>query len=201
MSLKIPSKKISLVIILTGFIFLIFAFNFKRLTEGGVMLFNGPEKIKPANVQENSKLTMRLKIPVINVDAQVESLGLTSAGAMATPKKPDNVAWFNLGPRPSDKGSAVIAGHYGWENGKAAAFDNLSKLHQGDKIYFEDVKGVTTTFVVREIKNYDSNADAKDVFNSNDNKSHLNLITCEGVWDKISKSYSGRLVVFTDKEI
>jgi len=35
---------------------------------------------------------------------------------------------------------------------------------------------------------------------SSDAKAHLNLITCEGVWDKVSKSYSKRLVVFTDRE-
>lgn len=28
----------------------------------------------------------------------------------------------------------------------------------------------------------------------------LNLINCEGAWDKISKSYSKWLVIFTDKE-
>ena len=51
------------------------------------------------------------------------------------------------------------------------------------------------------IKKYDPNADAKDVFNLNDGKAHLNLITCVGIWNKIKKSRSERLVVFTDREI
>jgi hypothetical protein len=59
---------------------------------------------------------------------------------------------------------------------------------------------MTTTFVVRESRSFNPNADASDVFNSNDEKSHLNLITCEGSWNKDSKSYSQRLVIFTDKE-
>ena len=79
-------------------------------------------------------------------------------------------------------------------------FDNLYKLTPGDKIYVEDEKGATTTFVVRESQKYNPNADALKVFISNDGKSHLNLITCEGVWDKVFKSYSKRLVVFADKE-
>jgi hypothetical protein len=53
--------------------------------------------------------------------------------------------------------------------------------------------------VVREIQRYDPNADASSVFSSNDGKSHLNLITCEGIWDEVSQSYPQRLVIFTDK--
>jgi len=32
---------------------------------------------------------------------------------MDLPKERANVAWFNLGPRPGENDSAVIAGHYG----------------------------------------------------------------------------------------
>ncbi|MDO8558807.1 MAG: class F sortase [bacterium] len=87
--------------------------------------------------------------------------------------------------------------HYG----EGSVFDNLNKLRKGDVLYIEDDKGVIVSFVVRESRNYDPNADASDIFNLNDGKPHLNLITCEGVWDEASKSYSKRLVVFTDKEI
>ena len=64
----------------------------------------------------------------------------------------------------------------------------------------EDENGMITTFVVREIRTYDKDEYAPDVFILDDDKAHLNLITCIGFWDKVSKSYSKRLVVFTDKE-
>ena len=150
--------------------------------------------------QAGSGLPARLTIPKINVDAAVEQVGLAPDGAMDVPKGPDDVAWFNLGKRPGDVGSAVMAGHFGWKNGIPAVFDNLNKLQKGDNIYVEDEKGVVTTFIVREIRTYDQNADAGSVFSSSDGKVHLNLVTCEGVWDKIQKSYSNRLVVFADKE-
>lgn len=143
---------------------------------------------------------VRLKIPVINVDASIEYVGLTSAGAMDVPKGPSDVAWFDLGPRPGEDGSAVISGHYGWKNNIPAVFDYLSKLQKGDQLYIEDENGVVTTFVVRDSRSYGERADATDVFNSSDGKAHLNLVTCEGVWNKLTKSYSKRLVVFTDRE-
>jgi LPXTG-site transpeptidase (sortase) family protein len=146
------------------------------------------------------KYTIRLKIPEINVDIVVEQLGLTIDGFMDASKDPASAAWFALGPRPGEKGSAVISGHYGWKNGMPAIFDNLHKLVKGDRLYVEDEKGAITTFVVQEIRTYGQNDDVSAVFTSSDGKAHLNLITCEAVWDKVSKSYSNRLVVFSDKE-
>jgi LPXTG-site transpeptidase (sortase) family protein len=143
---------------------------------------------------------MRLRIPSINVDATFEYVGITPDGAMDVPKDPHEVGWFNLGPRPGENGSAVIAGHYGWKEGKGAVFDTLYKVRVGDKIYVEDSKGEVVTFVVRESRRYDPEADASGVFSSSDGKAHLNLVTCEGEWDEVSKSYSKRLVVFADKE-
>jgi LPXTG-site transpeptidase (sortase) family protein len=144
---------------------------------------------------------VRLKIPVINVNATVEYVGLTSNGEMDTPSGPTGVAWFELGPRPGEKGSAVIAGHYGrWKSGERSVFENLNKLKKGDVLYIEDDGGLTLTFTVRESRSYDPSADAFDVFSLNDGKSHLNLVTCEGVWNAASQTYSQRLVVFTDKE-
>jgi len=154
----------------------------------------------PKKEKINSDLPVRLKIPKINVDSAIEYVGLTDQGAMDVPSGPVDVAWFNLGPRPGESGSAVISGHYGWKNNIPAVFDNLYKLSMGDRVYVEYEKGIMTTFVVRELKSYDQNENAVDVFTSDDGIPHLNLVTCEGVWDKIKKSYSNRLVVFTDIE-
>jgi LPXTG-site transpeptidase (sortase) family protein len=147
-------------------------------------------------------LPVRLMIPKIKTDTALEQVGLTSQGAIDVPKGPINAAWFKLGPRPGDSGSAVITGHYGiWKNGTPTVFNNLYKLRKGDKIFIKDDKGKIISFAVREIKRYDQNADASEIFGSSDEGSHLNLITCEGTWNKVSKSYPKRLVVFADKEV
>lgn len=148
----------------------------------------------------NPGLSMRLRIPEINVDALVESVGLTSEGAMDTPKGPTNAGWFNQGPRPGEKGNSVIDGHSGWKNDIPAVFDDLNKLRQGDKIYIEKDMGVTVTFVVRELQTFGWNEAVPEVFSSSDEKAHLNLITCGGVWSALEKNYSNRLVVFADME-
>lgn len=143
---------------------------------------------------------IRLEIPVINVDSTIEYVGIDKDGAMGVPQGPSNVAWYNLGPRPGEVGSAVIDGHYGFKNGIPAVFDNLYKIKIGDKVNVLDNKGVITTFIVRKIAKYDPSADATQVFTSTDGKAHLNLITCTGTWNSVLQSHNSRLVVFTDKE-
>lgn len=145
-------------------------------------------------------LPTRLRIPEINVDSLVEFVGVTPFGTMGIPDGPVNVAWFEHGSRPGEVGNAVIAGHYGWKNNIQAVFDNLHNLQIGDRIYTEDAEGATVTFVVREIRLYDQSEDSSDVFISNDGKAHLNLITCEGPWNRNLKTRPSRLVVFADKE-
>lgn len=147
-----------------------------------------------------SGLPVRLKIPNIDIDVAIENVGLTPDGSMAVPKSTSTVGWFELGQRPGENGTAVIAGHYGPTNGKPSVFDNLSKLQEGGKIYIEDDRGITISFVIRKSDSYNPTADATQVFSSDDELSHLNLITCEGAWDKEKKNYSSRLVIFTDKE-
>lgn len=144
-------------------------------------------------------LPVRLKIPVIDVDSIVIPIGLTADGAMDIPQDPAEVAWYSLGPRPGEIGSAVIAGHLNWFQGQTGAFADLKQVEPGDIITVSDEDGVNITFVVREIRMYDAQADATDVFSSTDGKAHLNLITCDGVWDKDTSQYTERLVVFTDR--
>ena len=154
----------------------------------------------PPLIQARSGIPVHIKIPSINIDTAIEQVGIAPDGTMDVPKMPENTAWFDLGPRPGELGSAVIDGHSGYKDNKPAVFDNLNKLQKGDKIYVEDEFGVTNTFVVRELRSYDPKADASTIFGSNDNGIHLNLITCSGTWNETERTHSDRLVVFADKE-
>lgn len=153
-------------------------------------------------VQIDLKSSLQLKIPEINVNAVISTLGINPDGEMETPKDPRDVGWYKYGPSPGEVGSAVIAGHYGpWSGWEGSVFDNLAELRKGDKIYIEDGEGSKITFVVRELRTYDPVADALEVFNSSDGKPHLNLVTCKGEWNNFTNSYPLRLVVFSDREV
>ena len=149
--------------------------------------------------QASVGLPARLEIPKIKVDAALDYVGVTSNGELGVSAGPTNAAWYDRGPRPGQTGNAVIDGHFGYKNHIPAVFDNLHALQKGDKLYVKDIKGLTTTFIVRQLRTYGPNDYAPAVFRSSDGKAHLNLITCQGDWNQAQKSYSTRLVVFADK--
>lgn len=142
---------------------------------------------------------VRLEITRLSVNAPVIAVGLTSDNAMDIDKEDiSKTAWYRFGPKPGENGSAVIAGHYGWRDGQGSVFNNLHTLQPGDKILIYDEESLVYTFVVREVRRYNLNADTMEVFRSNDGKAHLNLITCDGSWNQSDQTYSDRLVVFSD---
>lgn len=141
-------------------------------------------------------LPVRLKIPKINVDANIQYVSMTAQGEMEVPNNTVDVGWFFPGTRPGDKGSAVIAGHVDGQDNTTGVFFNLNKLKPGDKLYVEDNLGKLTIFVVQYSRIYPPGY-ANEVFRSND-IARLNLVTCDGIWDGSQKSYTNRLVVFAN---
>lgn len=162
---------------------------------------NAQEDVVAPVVSADPADPIRIRIPTINVDAAIGSVGLTDEGAMDVPKNPVDTGWYEGGPRPGEAGSAAIAGHVDWLNGGDAVFTDLDQVKPGDMVMVENGAGEISSFVVREVRTYDPTADATEVFSSTDGESHLNLITCSGVWDTGAMQYSERLVVFTDKVI
>lgn len=176
-------------------VFAIFSFIFLRYFIHSAIKM----RVFQSSALRNSLLASptRLVIPGISVDADIEQVGVTPSGEMGVPNSAVRVGWFKLGPRPGEKGSAVMAGHFDGENGEPGVFMNLHKVKKGDKVIVEDGKGNSIVFIVRESRTYNSGY-ADEVFNSTDS-AHLNLITCDGLWHGTEKSYSKRLVVFTDQ--
>jgi len=148
---------------------------------------------------QKTETPLRLRIARIGVDAPIQDVGLAADGSMDVPTDPFETGWYELGPRPGEIGSAVIAGHVDSPTSAYAVFTDLEHLVIGDIITIETSEGILS-FRVREMRVYPANADATDIFMSTDGKAHLNLITCSGSWDTNTKQYTDRLVIFTDKD-
>ena len=186
-------------------VFIVILISFSGLLSTRVVLSNYVPRItKKVSIKDtiitNTDLPVYLRIPSINVNSEIYYVGLASDGSMDI-KMGDllRVAWYKLGPRPGEVGSAVIAGHYGWIGTQGSVFNNLHNLKPGDNVLVIGSRGNTTAFTVKKTKQYSYDANSFEVFKSNDNRSHLNLVTCYGTWIESKHTYSNRLVVFTDK--
>lgn len=143
----------------------------------------------------NHEAPLHLRIPSIGVDAVVQWVGLDDQGRMGVPTNYSDVAWYQPGAKPGNIGNAVIDGHLDSVHGPAV-FYRLSDLQPGAEIFVVTSDGTELRFVVDEIATYmTDNVPLTRVFGPAVG-SHLNLITCGGLFDWGTRSYDERLVVY-----
>lgn len=147
---------------------------------------------------ENPSLPVIVDIPKIAISTIVEQVGTDEGGRMGVPVEAANVGWFNLGAKPGEKGNAVLAGHLDTITGAPAVFYNLNLLEIGDEIVITEDKGKVLKFKVfdKQIYQFDD-FPVEQVFGESD-RSRLNLITCEGIFDQRSQNYSHRTVIYSE---
>lgn len=139
---------------------------------------------------------LRLIIPKLSINAQVQKTGINATGAMGVPTNFTDVAWYQYGTVPGEKGSAVLDGHVDNGLGLDGVFKHLGDITVGDEIDIETNNGNILRFIVSNVELYPYTEVPNDlIFNRND-RARLNLITCEGAWVKGERTYDHRLVVF-----
>lgn len=152
----------------------------------------------PVSENLNSEIgdPQTLIIPKLDINVEIEKVGYDEKNRMGVPSDWDGVGWFMYGPKPGATGKSVLAGHLDSPSG-AAIFWDLNKLSVGDEVHVIDQNGITRVFDVYNMETLsDEDFPVNDVFGSGPTPD-LNLITCEGTFDKNQKNYSHRLVVFT----
>jgi sortase (surface protein transpeptidase) len=150
-----------------------------------------PQSATPKPVAAPVSLT----IPLIGVQTQLITLGLTSAGALQVPSTTSVAGWYTGSPRPGAIGSAIIVGHIDSVSGPGVFF-RLSELTKGDKVYVKRADGTLVEFRVTSVQKY-----LKDHFPTEDvygpvPDPELRLITCGGAFDAATGHYLSNIVVY-----
>jgi sortase (surface protein transpeptidase) len=154
----------------------------------------GPAKAtKPA-----PSIPVYLSIPMLGVMTKVEHVGVDENNTMDIPADPLNVAWYKYGPVPGKQGNSVMDGHLDWYGLKEAVFYYLGKLKPGDRLYVRDDKGVDRAFTVtKQLVCPYNNCPIQEVFGPS-SAVRLNLITCNGTFNRNQQNYDKRLVIFSE---
>jgi LPXTG-site transpeptidase (sortase) family protein len=141
----------------------------------------------------------QLKIPKLGINAAVVSLGLTSGGAVDTPKNIWNAGWYNGSAKPGTDGAVFIDGHSSASRG--ALFGNLDKLVVGDQIQLERGDGSLITYRVAYTATVDRNAvDMASMMKPYGGAARgLNIITCVGKWIDSEKTLENRALVYAQQ--
>ncbi len=141
----------------------------------------------------------RLLIPAIGVNAAIEDVGIASSGDLGTPTRSPwtDTGWYMNGPRPGERGSAVIDGHLDRPGGLPAVFWRLHEVRAGNEVDVINSEGKMLRFRVTDVEYYQPrDAPIQQIF-GNTSGTYLNLITCAGDWIPIQHQTTLRLVVYT----
>jgi|SRR5271170_1491022 len=158
----------------------------------------GPIVAPPQSAAAVSKpiaAPVSLTIPLIGVQTNLITLGLTSDGELQVPSTTKVAGWYTGSPRPGAIGSAIIVGHIDGDN-LPGVFFRLDTLTRGDKIYIKRADGTLVEFRVTSVQEY-----LKDHFPTEDvygpvPDAELRLITCGGALDSAIHHYLSNIVVY-----
>lgn len=155
-------------------------------------------QIKENQLAKDEGITpVEIRIPTLDIEAEIEDVGILDNGQMGVPEDVNGVGWFEPGTNPGAIGNSVMAGHVDSKVGPAIFFD-LESLVPGDEIIIVSETGEELTFKVTDKESYDrKEAPIEQIFGATNSRS-LNLITCSGLFNREEGTHDERLVVYTE---
>ena len=145
----------------------------------------------------SSSLPARLIIPSLNINANIQYVGVNAQGNMRAPDNFTDISWYEYGTVPGMIGSAVMAGHVDNGLGLDGVFKHLSDLKVNDDIYIQTEGGTRLHFKVSDIEVYPYQSVPTETLFAQNDAARLNLITCEGSWVNGQDTYDHRIVIYT----
>jgi hypothetical protein len=139
-----------------------------------------------------------ISIPRIRVRAKTVALGLKPDGTAAVPPltEPELASWFDRGPTPGQRGTAVFFGHVDAKKVGPAVFYRIGALRPGNLIFVTLRDRKVAAFRVYSVALYRKSAFPTASVYSYTRWPTLRLITCGGAFDRRTQHYLGNIVVF-----
>jgi hypothetical protein len=138
----------------------------------------------------------RLTLPGLGITTTVVPVGVDDGGDLEIPDNPQTLGWWQDGATPGDdRGAVVIDGHVDSYRYGTGFFVSLRRLQSGDAVVLDGRNGARSDWTVGSAALYPRDALPYDQLFSHDGPPRLVLITCGGVFDRTSRSYSDNLVV------
>lgn len=137
----------------------------------------------------------RLKIPAIEIDAQISETAKKADGSLQVPDSYSEAGWYIHSPTPGEIGPAIITGHVDSYMGPAV-FYRLQELEPGAHISVYRKDGSVAVFRVEKVAVFSQSDFPTDEVYGNISYAGLRLITCGGSYDYFSGRYSHNVVVY-----
>jgi LPXTG-site transpeptidase (sortase) family protein len=140
----------------------------------------------------------KIRIPKIGIDSFVQQAGVDQNNQIAVPNNVHLAGWFVDSQKPGQNGLSIISGHVSGRT-TDGVFKELASLAPGDKFEVELGSGQVLQYTVVGLASAKTEDSASLLFSQKPNiKSQLNLITCDGPFDRAANQYTERLILYSE---
>jgi sortase (surface protein transpeptidase) len=154
------------------------------------------DSFRSVRTYEVVAVPVRLRIPAVHLDTPLLRLRRLADRTIAVPDNPSLAGWYEEGPRPGQRGPAVILGHVDSTRGPAVFF-RLTELSPGADVYVDREDGSTVGFRVVDVSQVPKTSFPTDLVYSPTLQPSLQLVTCGGSFDHHARSYRDNVIVYT----
>jgi hypothetical protein len=138
---------------------------------------------------------LSISIPAIGVSSALVPSGTLDDGTVAVPPDPSIAGWFTGGPKPGERGPAVIMGHVNSKKFGPGVFYRLREIPIGSVVTV-GTTGDPQQFIVQSVEQYPKNQFPTEAVYGPVPQPALRLITCGGSFDSSIGHYRDNIVVF-----
>ncbi|MBW5424003.1 class F sortase [Streptomyces sp. BG9H] len=158
----------------------------------------GNVELPPAHEPLAPARPRHVEVQSLEVAAPVTARGLDPEGAIDPPPytQADTVGWYGGGTRPGAPGAALFVGHVDTRT-EPAVFYDLSAMRPGEKIDVSRDDGTVAEFTVDDVQVVTRDRfDARKAYGPHEGgRAELRLITCGGVFDRATGTYTANVIV------
>jgi len=148
---------------------------------------------------EITSLPVRMRIPALSLDYEVQGTGADSSGTMLIVPALEITSWFTRSAIPGNKGNAILGGHNTWRGAHSRLF-TLDALEIGDEMEIEYADGTSLRFLMESVFVYPLATAPAHLIMDVRGEARVTLITCKGPYNSSIGTSDNRIVAIFKEE-
>ena len=141
----------------------------------------------------------RMRIPALNLDYEVQSMGADDTGTMLIAPALEVVSWFDRSAIPGNEGNAIFGAHNLWR-GERSKIYRLDELEIGDELEIEYDDGTILRFFLESVFVYELKTAPAYLIMDTKGEPRLTLITCKPPFNPSTGTSDNRIVAIFKEE-
>jgi len=144
----------------------------------------------------------QLIIDSLGIDTNILPMSVLASGALDAPKTAWDVGWYNGSALPgAGYGALLIDGHVNDSLDRPGVFAAIGTLKSGDILKIQRGDGAEFSYNVKLVEQKPtSQVDMNRLLRpATEGKEGVNLITCGGTYNKQTKTYDDRILVYSER--